>query len=149
MDPISELYPSRFSLRHGTFGTPRGIDPRGVLGGDLCEARTPAAAPPLTRQGGGFSHMPIYSINSSRTVTVSGDQSGSVCHEADVEFNFSDNGISENETDTDALDNSLSVVAIDRESRVLLRRYMGDLFDSGRGETVEPNTMKGFSRENL
>ena len=113
MDPISELQPSRFSLRHGTFGTPRGIDPRGVLGGDLCEARTPAAAPPLTRQGGGFSHMPIYSINSSRTVTVSGDQSGSVCHEADVEFNFSDNGISENETDTDALDNLLSVVAID------------------------------------
>ena len=93
--------------------------------------------------------MPIYSINSSRTVTVSGDQSGSVCHEADVEFNFSDNGISENETDTDALDNSLSVFAIDRESRVLFRRYMGDLFDSGRGETVEPNTMKGFSRENL
>ena len=60
-DPISELHPSRFSLRHGTFGTPRGIDPRGVLGGDLCEARTPAAAPPLTTQGGGFSHLPIYS----------------------------------------------------------------------------------------
>ena len=139
LDPISEFQPSRFSLRHGTFGTPRGIDPRGVLGGDLCEARTPAAAPPLTTQGGGFSHLPIYSINSSRAVPVSGDQSG-----FDVEFNFSDNGISENETDTDAPDNSLSAVAIDREARVLLRRYMGDLFDSGRGETVEPNTMKGF-----
>ena len=144
LDPISELHPSRFSLRHGTFGTPRGIDPRGVLGGDLCDVRTPAAAPPLTTQGGGFSHMPIYSINSSRAVPVSGDQSGSVCRDADVDFNFSDIGISENETDTDAPDYSLSAVAIDREARVLLRRYMGDLFDSGRGETVEPNTMKGF-----
>ena len=37
-------------------------------------------------------------------------------------------------------------VAIDREARVFFRRYMGDLFDSGRGETVEPNTMKGFFR---
>merc|ERR1712002_377833 len=51
---------------------------------------------------------------------------------------------SENETDTDVSDDSLSAVAIDREARVLLRRYMGDLFDSGRGEPVEPNTMKGF-----
>ena len=144
LDPISELYPSRFSLRHGTFGTPRGIDPRGVLGGDLRESRTPAAAPPLTAQGGGFSQMPIYSINSSRSVPVSGDQSGSVCLDADVDFNFSDYGISENETDTDAPDNSLSAIAIDREARAILRRYMGDLFDSGRGETVEPNTMKGF-----
>ena len=51
-------------------------------------------------------------------MTVSGDQSGSVCHEADVEFNLSDNGILENETDTDVFDNSLSAVAIDREARV-------------------------------
>ena len=75
---------------------------------------------------------------------VSGDQSGSACHDADVDFNFSDNGISENETDTDVPFYSLSAVAIDREARVLLRRFMGDPFDSGRGETVEPNTMKGF-----
>ena len=30
LDRTSELQPSRFSLRHGTFGTPPGIDPRGV-----------------------------------------------------------------------------------------------------------------------
>ena len=53
-DRISDLHPSRFSLRHGTFGTPRGMDPRGVLGGDLCDVKTPAATPPLTTQGGGF-----------------------------------------------------------------------------------------------
>ena len=143
-DRISDLHPSRFSLRHGTFGTPRGMDPRGVLGGDLCDVKTPAATPPLTTQGGGFSHIPFYSISNSRAVPVSGDQSGSACHDADVDFNFSDNGISENETDTDVPFYSLSAVAIDREARVLLRRFMGDPFDSGRGETVEPNTMKGF-----
>ena len=88
--------------------------------------------------------MPIYSITTSRAVPVTGDQSGSVCHDADVEFNLSDIGISENESDTDVSDDLLSAGAIDRKARVLLRRYMGDLFDSGRGETVKPNTMKGF-----
>ena len=79
-------------------------------------------------------------------MSVTGDQSGSVCHDANVDFNLSDNGISENETDTDVSYVLLAAVAIDREARVFFRRYMGDLFDSGRGETVEPNTMKGFFR---
>ena len=51
----------------------------------------------------GFSHLPIYSITNSRAVPVTGDQSGSDCYDADVEFDFSDNGISENETDTDVM----------------------------------------------
>ena len=77
-------------------------------------------------------------ITNSRAVPVTGDQSGSVCHDADVEFNLSDNGILENDTDTDVSNDLFSAVAIDREAWVLFR-HMGDLFDSGRGETVEPN----------
>ena len=60
-----------------------------------------------------FPSLPIYLITYSCAVPVTGDQSGSVCHDADVEFNLSDNGISENETDTDVSDDLLSAVAID------------------------------------
>ena len=43
----------------------------------------------------------LFSIIYSRAVSVSGDQSGSFCQNTDVYFNFSDDGILENEIDTD------------------------------------------------
>ena len=77
--------------------------------------------------------MQLFSINSSRAVADTDGQSGSFSQAADVDYNLSD-VVSENEIDAD--DDVLSTVALDQEARVLLRKYMGDLFEAGRGEPM-------------
>ena len=64
-----------------------------------------------------------------------------------IDYFLSDDGVSENEIDPDVNDDVLSAVALDREARVLLRKYMGDLFEAGRGDTAEPTMKEFFSRK--